>query len=206
MLLFVFMAKQKNFIFALLFCGLFTSCDMWKQVQQTSNLVNCQFRVQSVNQLAFAGVNVQNIQNPSQLNLTDAAKLTAAIASGKELPLTFTLNLEGKNPNSASAGISKLDWILLIDDIEMTQGIINERFTIPSQNTATLPMTMKVDLRQALTGKSSDALLNFALNLAGAGSSPTRIALKIKPTLMIGSVPFTFSNYITIRNEFSSLK
>ena len=85
-----------------------------------NNLTKCDFRLESVQHLNLAGVNVQNVKKVSDLNMLDAANLAAAISSQK-FPLDFTLNIEAKNPNTAAAGMSQIDWILLIDDICLEQ-------------------------------------------------------------------------------------
>lgn len=180
-----------------------SSCDVLQQASRMANLSKCEFRLQSVNQLTLAGINVQNIHKMSELSLLDAGKLTSALASGK-FPLDFTLNVEAKNPNTASAGINKMDWILYIDGIEMTKGIINQQVTIPANNGITvIPIKMSVDLKQVLSGKSMDAILNFGLNLAGAGSKPTRFTMKLQPTINVASFPITYPGYITIGTEFT---
>jgi len=182
------------------------SCDILQQAQQMGALAKCDFRLQSVNQLSLAGINVQNIHKLSDLTYLDAAKLTAAVASGN-FPLDFTLNVEAKNPNSSAAGLTKIDWILLIDNIEMTRGAVNQQVSIPANNgIAVIPMKMHVDLKQALSGKSADAILNFGLNLAGAGNKPTRFTMKLQPTINVASFPITYPGYITIGTEFSGIK
>lgn len=180
-----------------------SSCDVLQQASQMANLSKCEFRLQSVNQLTLAGINVQNIHKVSELSLLDAGKLTTAVASGN-FPLDFTLNVEAKNPNTAAAGITKMDWILYIDGIEMTKGIINQQVTIPANNgIAVIPVKMSIDLKQALSGKSLDAILNFGLNLAGTGNKPTRFTMKLQPTINVASFPITYPGYITIGTEFT---
>lgn len=182
----------------------FTSCDVVKQVSQINNLTKCEFRLESVQKLTLAGIYVQNVQTLSDLNMFDVAKLASAAAS-QQFPLDFTLNIEAKNPNSSEAGMSKIDWILLIDDIEMTQGILDQQFTIPANNgIATIPMKMHIDLQKALNGKSADAVINFGMNLAGTGSKPTRFTLKMKPTITIGSFPITYPGYLNVKTEFGA--
>lgn len=184
----------------------FNSCEILQQAQQMGNLVKCDFRLQSVNQLTLAGINVQNIHKFSDLSLLDAGKLSTAIARGS-YPLDFTLNLEAKNPNPSPAGLTKLDWILYIDDVEMTKGIVDQQVSIPANNgISVIPMKMHVDLKQALSGKSADAILNFGLNLAGAGNKPTRFTMKLQPTISISSFPITYPGYISVNTEFSGLK
>jgi hypothetical protein len=184
----------------------FNSCDILQQAQQMATLSKCDFRLQSVNQLSLSGVNVQSIHKLSDLTYLDAAKLTTAVATGN-FPLDFTLNVEAKNPNPSAAGLTKMDWILLIDNIEMTRGNVNQQVSIPANNgIAVIPMKMHVDLKQALSGKSADAILNFGLNLAGAGNKPTRFTMKLQPTINVASMPITYPGYITVNTEFSGLK
>jgi len=180
-------------------------CGVVQQTQQMANLVNCDFRIASVQNLTLAGVNIQNVQSLKNLGVIDAARIMTAVA-GNSFPLIFQLNLEGKNPNSSPAGMNRMDWILLIDNIQMTTGSVNDRFTIPPNNgTAMIPIQMNVNLKQVLQGKSLDAIANFAFNLAGAGNRPTRITAKIQPTIMIGNSPLTYPGYITINTDFSGI-
>jgi LEA14-like dessication related protein len=180
-------------------------CGVVQQAQQLTNLINCDFRIANVQNIYLAGINIQNLQNIKSLNLTDAARIMVAVA-GNSLPLTFQLNIEGRNPNSSPAGMNKLDWMLYIDNIQMTTGSINNRFTIPPNNgTTMIPIQISVNLKQVLQGKSLDAIANFAFNLAGAGNRPTRITAKIQPTIMIGQTALTYPGYITINTNFSGI-
>jgi hypothetical protein len=179
------------------------SCDVIQQAQKMANFSKCEFRLQSVNELTLAGVNVQKIHTFSDLSLLDAGKLTTAVASNS-FPLDFILNVEAKNPNTAVAGLSQMEWILFIDDLEMTSGVLNKAVTIPANNgIAVIPMKMHMDLKDVLSGKSANAMINFGLNLAGIGSSPTRFKLKLKPTVNVGSLALTYPGYITVGTEFT---
>jgi len=150
-----------------------------------------------------AGVNIQDKHSLSDLNIMEMTKIASVIGGGT-LPLTFDLNVQVKNPNPGLAAMNKLDWILIIDDIEMTRGILNQRVEIPANAITSVPVAMSLDLMKSLNGKSGDALINFALNLSGTGSRPTRIKLKAKPTILIGSTPIEYPGYITIRQEFGA--
>lgn len=182
----------------------FTSCDVMQQVSQINNLTKCEFRIESVQHLNLAGINVQNVNKISDLNMFDAAKIASALSS-QQFPLDFTLNIEAKNPNTSAAGMTRIDWILLIDDIEMTRGIQDKQVTIPANNGITvIPMQMHVDLQKALTGKSADAIINFAMNLSGNGNKPTRFTLKMKPTITVAGIPVTYPGYLNVKTEFSA--
>ncbi len=185
------------FFFAAAFL-LVPSCDVVKQAQQMGSLINCDFSLKSVENITLAGVSVQQVQSLSSLNVLDVGKLTAALAGGA-LPLSFTLNVQARNPNKSAAGMNRMEWILLIDDIEMTKGILNRKINIPANNgTSVIPLQMNFDLKKVLSNRSGDALLNFALGLAGAGNTPSRITLKAKPTISVSGYSLDYPGYITI--------
>ena len=179
-------------------------CDVVQQAQQAVNLTNCDFRIRSVQNITVAGVNVQNYKSVNDLNVADLAKITKASLQNT-FPLSLQLNLEGRNPNTSPAGLNRIDYILLIDNIQMTTGSLAQSFTIPPNNGTTLiPLQFTVDLKQVLQGKSLDAIINFGFNLAGVGNKPTRISIKLKPTIMIGPTQLQYPGYITVGTEFGS--
>jgi hypothetical protein len=197
---------KKTFVLSLFIAILvtFSSCEILEQASQVANLTKCEFRLKSVDQMRLAGVNIQQVDQLSDLNFIDAARITAAATSGN-LPLNFTLNVEAKNPNGAAAGLNRLDWILLIDDIQMVSGVNEQNVQIPANGgTAVIPLTIGVNLKEALKGKSADAIANFGLNLAGAGNKPTRITLKAKPSIMVNGRSIAYPGYLTVENEFTS--
>lgn len=197
---------KKKFIFSLFITTLIFmgGCDILEQAGQMASLAKCEFRLKNVDQLRLAGVNIQQVNKLSDLSFMDAAKITAA-ATGGNLPLNFTLNVETKNPNTSIAGLNRLDWILLIDDIEMVRGVNEQNIQIPANGgTSIIPLTIGINLKEALKGKSADAIANFGLNLAGAGNKPSRITLKARPSIMVGGRSIAYPGYLTVENEFTS--
>jgi len=187
----------------ILIIAIFTSCSVLHQTSEIAAFTKCEFRIESARNMKLAGVNIQDKHFMSDLSIMEAAKIAGVLAGGT-LPLTFDLNVQVKNPNPGLAAMNRLDWILIIDDIEMTRGILNQRIEIPANTVTSFPVAMSLDLMKSLNGKSGDALINFALNLAGTGSRPTRIKLKAKPTIMIGTTPIEYPGYITIRQDFGA--
>jgi LEA14-like dessication related protein len=192
------------FILVLVTFSAFQGCDVVQQAQQAVNLTNCDFRILSVQNITLAGINIQDYKSIKDLSITDLAKVTVA-ATKPTFPMSLQLNLEGRNPNTASAGLNKIDYILFIDNIQMTSGSLMKSFVIPPNNgTTVIPLQMSVDLKQALQGKSLDAIMNFGFNLAGVGNKPTRITIKLKPTILIGPTELQYPGYITVGTEFGS--
>jgi len=174
------------------------------QLTEMVNLSKCEFKLNTIENLTLVGINIQQIKGVSDLSWGDAAKVTAAALSNN-FPMSFTLNIEVKNPNKSNAALNSLEWILFIDDIQMVNGNVSNRVEIPANGgTSILPININFDLKQALSGQSGKNVLNFGFNLAGVGNRPTRIMVKAKPTIMVGSIPVQYPGYITIRNEFSS--
>lgn len=196
---------KKTFIALLVTTTLIlSSCDILQQVGEMANFAKCEFRLSTVDNLRLAGVDVQNKNSISDLNFADAARLATAFASGN-MPLNMTLNVQVKNPNPAQASLNRLDWIMLIDDVEMVRGVNQQTVSVsPNGGVSTLPLQISVDLREVLSGKSKDAVLNFGLNLAGAGNRPTRITLRAKPSLKVANQMLSYPGYITVENEFSA--
>lgn len=196
--------KKLLFAWIILTAFLVNSCDILDQAQQVAMFSRCEFRLSSLTNAKIAGVNVQNIKSFNDLNMLDATRIATAYSTGS-LPLTFTLNVQSRNPNTRPAGMNRLDWILMIDELEVLNGVTEQKITIPANGgTAVLPMELKIDLMKVLETKNVESLANFALNLTGMGNTPTRVSMRAKPTINIGTTPVTYPGYITIDSEFSS--
>ncbi len=179
---------------------LMVGCDV---LQQMVTFSKCEFKMNSLTNTRIAGVDVQSKPSFKSLSFMDAANLTKSLLGGT-LPLTFNLNIEVKNPNPTTAAMQRMDWKLFIDDVEMTTGILNKKVSIEPNQSQIVPLSIALDLKKVLAGKSKNALLNFGFNLAGAGKRPSRVKLSIKPTVSVGSFPITYPGYFTLKKEFGS--
>lgn len=179
----------------------FSSCDALKELSAFSK---CQFRMDTLTQPELAGVRLDNKNSINDLTILDATKVTTAFLSGN-MPLSFNLNVEAKNPNPTQAAINKLEWIAILDGVEMVSGVLNDRIVIAPNNGKTMiPVKISVDLKEVLSGKSKDALINLAMNLSDPNGKPSRVKLKVKPTLLLGSVPIDYPGYITLTQDFKA--
>jgi hypothetical protein len=181
----------------------FAGCDVTRQAQQVSNLASCDFRIKSVDNINLAGIELQYIKSVSDLGMADVARILAGFTS-PTFPLSLQLNIEGRNPNPKEAGVNRVEWILFIDDVQMTSGLLDKPFTIPAMGSATIPVEVAADLKQVLSGESAMAMLNFCMNLAGVGNTPTRFKIKLKPTVIIGGRALTYPGFITVHTTYTS--
>lgn len=95
-----------------------------------------------------------------------------------------------------------LQYIISIDDIQFTTGVVNQALNIASGQTQTLPLSIGVDLASLMKNNSKDAVVNIAKNLIGIGSKKSNVNVQLKPTFMIGSVPVTSPVYIPVNFSF----
>ena len=175
-----------------------------KQLKELANFAKCEFKIKSIENINLAGINVQQVKSISDIGVLDAAKLMAAVTQNN-FPLQFTLNVDVKNPNPAQASLNKLDWILIIDDIELLQGTTQNRIQIaPNGGITNYPLAFNFNLKEVLKQKTGQSLINFGMNLAGVGNQPSRVTLKAKPYINIGNIQIPYPGYITIKNEFTS--
>jgi hypothetical protein len=74
----------------------------------------------------------------------------------------------------------------------------------PGGGRSLIPIQIHTDLIDYLEGDNPRTMINFALNLVDAGNQPTRLSMKIKPSVLIGNQSLYYPGYFTIRKEFSS--
>jgi LEA14-like dessication related protein len=195
---------MRKILFAVLSLILFfSSCDILQQVEGMKMLSKCEFRINTVTDIRLAGVNVSNIQHISDVRPMDVLMLTNGVLSNN-LPLNFKLNLQVKNPNDQTASLNRIDWVLFIDDLQMLEGAINERFMVGPDATSMLPVQIGFNLAEALSDERADKIIDFALGLAEGSGKTTRVMVKLKPSVMVGQRSIMYPGWIEVRNEFTA--
>ena len=195
---------MKKIALAFLLAGslVFASCDfltqLTSQVSSVANLVNCDFNLKNVNNISIAGVNLKNITS-GNLSATDVVKLVAAYQS-KQVPLSMDLNINVKNPTNQQASMTAMDWILAIDGTDVANGASHRTYTIKPSTTTTVPLGVSTDLGQLFSSKGVDALKNFASSFSNDGTS-SKIGLRIRPSMTVGTTQVPFPNYIKIEKK-----
>jgi hypothetical protein len=195
------------FLLSFVSVTLFSGCkELQKAVSQTQALSNCQYKIANVSNITLAGVPFQNVKGLKDISLMNAAALGSAYIN-KNMPLNFNLNVAIKNPGAQEAAFSGMDWVLLIDGAEYLNGVVNQRISIaPSGGTASLPMSINLNLLKVLSGKSKDNIINFASALSGADGTSSRITMKIKPSFAIAGSVYKWPSFFTINKDFKAGK
>ena len=177
------------------------SCNFLKEI---STLGKCEFRVTTLEDPEIAGVDISKIRSFTDLNFVDMGIISSSFLRG-DLPLSFTLNVEVRNPNPAMAALNGLEYLAFIDDVEVARGNLDSRIEIPANGgVTTIPLRLNTDLIDILKKDSRQALVNFGLNLADAGNRPTRVSIKVKPTILVGAMEINYPGYFTVKHDFTS--
>jgi len=165
-----------------------------EQVEQFVNMLNCTFERKDVDNFRFAGVNFDRLSSPQDLKTAEVIAITTALLQ-KKAPVTFNMNVEGSNPNKATAAIGRFKWILLLDSNEVVNGDVVDRFSIPAESRNILPIEMTFDAWKYLDGSTPESIFRFYQKISGKDTTQeSKATLKIKPT--INGVEFP--NYITL--------
>lgn len=193
--------KKKQLLLLLTTVLLFGSC---AQLRQMANLRKCQFRIESVNNTQLAGINIENVRRFSDLNIGDVAKITTAYIAGN-LPLEFNLNLQVRNPNTSLAAMNKFDWIAMVDQTEILAGTSTQRVEVPANNgMAMIPLNIKVNLKEIFEKKDKKEMAETGFGLADGQKRPTRVALKLKPSIQVGKKAIMYPGWFSVKREFTS--
>lgn len=173
-----------------------------KALMSYTNILKCDFRMESLKNPTVAGINVNSLKSFSDLSFLQAGKITTAYLGGN-VPLVFTLNMEAKNPNTTEARMAQFDWIVKIDEVQIASGTNQSEYVIPANDgRKIIPLRISVNLLDVINKESKDTLINFGLNLADASDKPTRVSLQVRPTVNVGSVPVTYPGYLSLGTEF----
>ena len=167
--------------------------------QTITNLSRLQFKLGNVNNFSIGGVNISGKSKFQDFSALEIINLTSTLTSGK-FPVSFTLNVDAKNPNDGTGGYKRTDatlqsfaWKLKIDDKQTISGDIGSPFTVPGTGEAvTIPLTMQMDLLDFFQNNGLESLINLALALGGQQGSSSRLTLLAKPTVStpIGNISY----------------
>jgi len=166
-------------------------------------LTKCEFRFESAEKPTLSGIDVMSKKSITDFSFMDGQMVLGNILR-RTLPFSIVANVEIKNPGVATAAVNEIEWIAFIDDIRVSDGVIASRVEILPGATSLVPIRIQTDLFEYLEGDNPRTMLNFGLNLVDAGGQPTRLSMKIKPSVMVNGQKLTYPDYFTIAQEYSS--
>jgi len=180
---------------------LLNSCSI---LSELAAFTKCEFRLQSFQEPEICGININQLSSWTDFSFLEGQAVAAQVLQ-KRLPFEITVNVEARNPGSSLAAVNSIQWIAMLDDLQLAQGTVSQRVEIPpSGGTSTIPVRIQADLFDYLEGDNARSMLDFALNLLNAGEADSQLSLKIKPSVLIGTQEIPYPDYFTITKEFRS--
>ncbi|MEQ1857016.1 MAG: LEA type 2 family protein [Longimicrobiales bacterium] len=167
-------------------------------LQQIVALRDVDFEIDRLSDVRLAGVDLARVTSYSQLSITEAGRLVAAV-SQRTLPMDFRLHLTALNPadNSVDARLMRMDWTLLLQDRETLSGTFAEETLLRRGQPTDVPITISLDLMDFFQGNAQE-LFNLARSLSGQGGAPTEVTVRATPTVDTAIGPIRYPTAITI--------
>jgi hypothetical protein len=179
---------------------LISSCSVSKYAAFT----RCEFRLHSLQDLEVCNVKASEKESWSDFSYMQGQVVVDRLLK-ESFPFELTVNIEARNPGRKVAAVKSIQWIALIDDIQVAQGEVDHYIKITSDGgTGVIPLRLQVDLFDYLKGDDPQSKLNFALNLIKEGKQDSKLSLKIRPSIRISGQEIRYSDYFRLSKEFST--
>jgi hypothetical protein len=200
------MKKLSLFAAFVLAIVVFNRCAVTKQISEAKTLGDCKYYIASADKITLAGIDIQQFKNMQDFDLSKSPRLALALLS-QNVPLNVRLNLDVTNPTKQLAGINQFEYKVLLAENEIFTGFWDQRIDVqPNGGTTRVPMQLTTNAYQLITdAKTRDSFVAMIENLSGkAKTQPTKLVIKLKPTLGIGNSQVNYPGYITIEKEITA--
>jgi hypothetical protein len=198
---------KKGLILALVALPLlFSQCSMNKQFSQAKTLGDCRYTIASADSIYLAGIDVRQLRKIEDLNPAQFPRLATGLLT-RNVPLDARINLDITNPTNKLAGINQLEYKILLAGQELFNGFLNQRIEVqPGGGRTRVPVRLNTNAYQLLTDpKTRDAFTQLVQNLSGAsGTQPSKLTIRIKPTLDLLGKQVNYPGYITIDQDVTN--
>jgi len=178
---------KKTVLLILLIFSL-SSCDVLNQIGGAIQLSQCEYKYNSIADMQLAGI---NLGNGSTISLSNFASISSILTGGnlQTIPFSMTLNMDVKNPNQAAAFLNALEYAIEINEMEFTTGKMDVPLRVEPGQTAVLPLSIGVDLKNLINRYSRDRVAREMSGFLGLSSNETKVTVKLWPKLMVGNRP-----------------
>ena len=164
----------------------------------------CEFRLDS-----FQDLEICNIKSSEKRTWKDFSYMEGQVIAGrvlnKSLPVEITANIEVRNPGATVAAVNVIQWIIMIDELQVAQGRVSDRVVVqPEGGRNMFPVRIQADFFDYLQGGNAQSMLNLFLNLLNSGQQDSQMILKIKPSVLLKGQEIFYPEYFQITREFKS--
>lgn len=158
---------------------LFAGC---AALTQLVNLVNCKFNLANISDITWAGINLSNIRNVSDLSFSHLQKAATAIAN-RDFAVSANVNVNVKNETPNPAKLFAFDYDLLLENSPLASGQNkNHTYTINPNSIQTIPVPIKADIVSIIKNGQVGDVINFTRNLTDYGNGKeSNVKIKLTP-------------------------
>jgi LEA14-like dessication related protein len=182
--------------------SIFSSCSVYQTI---SNISRLKYKIYSATDYKLVGIAIANKKSLKDFNSIELLKITSGIVR-ENLPLTFLLNVEAKNPNDGNSGFERADlniasfpWRLYLNDKEIVQGNIEQPVFVPGKGESVIiPIKIEFDIAKSFKEKSVDNILLLLLQIGGVHGSTSNLKMIAKPVLGTPFGKLEYPDEITI--------
>ena len=204
-----YMKKKIGLLAIAAFFGILSSCGVSRQVSEAKIFADCIYDLKSIDQVTLAGIDINEFKNIKSLEDFDIAKYprVALAALRKDIPLELRVNLDITNPTRNKAAINQMEYKVLLTNNEIFSGYVNELVEVfPGTGKTTVPIKLSANIYQLLSdNKTRDEFVNLVTSLTGKSSSkPSKLVIKLKPTLDLAGKQMNYPGYITMEKEINA--
>ncbi|WP_149240277.1 hypothetical protein [Dyadobacter sp. 32] len=203
------MKRQIWFVALLGIWGTLSSCGVGRQVSEAKTFGECKYDLSSVDSVFIAGIDIREFKNIKSFQDFDLAKYPR-VAMGllrKDVPLDLRVNLDITNPTKNRAAINQLEYKVLLTNSEIFSGFLSQLIEVmPGTGKTRVPIKLNANVYQLLSNdQTRDEFVNLITTLTGKTSSnPSKLTVKIKPTLDLGGKQINYPGYISFDKVITS--
>ncbi|GAB3950912.1 hypothetical protein GCM10028805_29920 [Spirosoma harenae] len=184
---------------------LFSQCSVNKQISQAKALGDCRYTIASADSVYLAGTDIREFRKLEDMNIAQFPRLAAGLLT-RNVPLDARINLDITNPTGKLAGINQLEYRVLLAGQELFNGFLNQRIEVQPGGKTRVPIRLSTNAYQLVTdSKTREAFTQLVKNLSGSSNTqPSKLTIRIKPTLALGNKAINYPGYITIDQEVTN--
>lgn len=164
------------------------------KVQRAMNMVNCNFKLQTVRSISWAGIDFLHlsVESLKDLDLATVGRCVKALAS-KDFAATLSFNIAAENPGKHDAEIAGMDYVVLYKGKQIMTGSSTEQNGIrvaANGGKTTIPANLIIDfakISESGTFQSVDDVIGFIKDIKKIGSGEkSNFSIQVCPCLTIG--------------------
>jgi hypothetical protein len=192
---------KKIFIYALVLFTL-VSCGVKQQAEELQALQQCTYEVVSADSVFVAGTPLNKLVSKDGFNPLQAPGVALAYMQQK-MPVEGILKLKITNPGSNDAGINQFGYRILIKDVELLNGFVEQKTSISAAGGSTIvPLKINKDIYSLLSDVSNQqAVSSF---LVSSEEKKVIITFKIKPKFLVADQIVEYPDEISIDKELTN--